>query len=112
MYLLLMPVVTCRPSRGPGFSAAPNIGTPQDAGDADAVKDDGIWIGERMVGFVTSGAYGHHVDKSLALAYVDTDVAESQPELTVSVVGEPLSARILPEVPYDPKGARLREATA
>ncbi len=83
-----------------------------DAGDADAVKDDGIWIGERMVGFVTSGAYGHHVRKSLALAYVDADVAESQPEFTVFVVGEPLSARILSEVPYDPKGARLRDATA
>ncbi len=83
-----------------------------DPGDADAVKDDGIWVGERMVGFVTSGAYGHHVGKSLALAYVDTEVAEAQPELTVFVVGEPLSARILPEVPYDPNGTRLRDATA
>ena len=82
------------------------------AGDADAVKDDGLWIGERMVGFVTSGAYGHHVGKSLALAYVDTEVAEAHPELTVFVVGEPLSARILAEVPYDPRGARLRDATA
>ena len=28
LYLLLMPVVSCRPSRGPGVSATPNIGTP------------------------------------------------------------------------------------
>ena len=80
-----------------------------DAGDADAAKDDGIWIGDRLVGVVTSGAYGHHVGKSLALAYLDTDVADEAPELTVFVVGEPLAVRILPDIPYDPKGIKLRE---
>jgi dimethylglycine dehydrogenase len=79
-----------------------------DAKDADASMDEGLWIGNRFVGFVTSGAYGHHVDKSLALAYVDRDVADSPQELIVYVVGEPLPARILPEIPYDPKGDRLR----
>jgi len=80
-----------------------------DAADADAAADDGIWIGDRLVGVVTSGAYGHHVDKSLALAYVDHDVAEANPELTVFVVGEPRTARILPQIPYDPRGAKLRD---
>ena len=80
-----------------------------DATDADASADEGIWIGDRRVGFVTSGAYGHHVEKSLALAYVDTDVASGSSELTVFVVGEPRDARVLPEIPYDPKGARLRD---
>jgi dimethylglycine dehydrogenase len=83
-----------------------------DAGDADAAMDDGIWIGDRRVGLVTSGAYGHHVNKSLALAYLDRDVVESNPEIQVYVVGEPRAARILPEIPYDPKGARLRDLQA
>jgi dimethylglycine dehydrogenase len=83
-----------------------------DAADADAAKDDGIWIGERRVGFVTSGAYGHHVKKSLALAYLDRDVLDAEPELTVFVVGDPRPARILPEPPYDPRGARLRDAAS
>jgi len=80
-----------------------------DATDADASADEGIWIGDRRVGFVTSGAYGHHVGASLALAYVDRDVAGSAPELTVFVVGDARTARILPEIPYDPKGTRLRD---
>lgn len=80
-----------------------------DAEDADAAQDDGVWLGDRCVGAVTSGAYGHHVRKSLALAYVDRNVAEARPELTVSVVGEPATARILPEPPYDPKGHKLRD---
>ena len=79
-----------------------------DAADADASADDGIWIGERRVGFVTSGAYGHHVKKSLALAYVDRDVIESAADLEVFIVGEARTARILPEAPYDPTGSRLR----
>jgi dimethylglycine dehydrogenase len=83
-----------------------------DATDADASADEGIWIGNRRVGFVTSGAYGHHVGMSLALAYVDADVADSSPEVTVFVVGEARAARILPEIPYDPKGTKLRDMSA
>jgi dimethylglycine dehydrogenase len=79
-----------------------------DADDADARRDDGIWVGERRVGEVTSGAFGHHVGKSLALASLEYDVADAAPELTVYVIGEPRTARILPEVPYDPEGLRLR----
>jgi len=79
-----------------------------DAGDADASADDGIWIGDRRVGFVTSGAYGHHVKKSLALAYVDLDVIESADDLDVYIVGEARTARILPAAPYDPTGSKLR----
>ncbi len=79
-----------------------------DADDADASQDDGIWIGDRRVGLVTSGAFGHHVGMSLALAYVDPDVETSRPELTVFVVGDPRPARILPEMPYDPEGRKLR----
>jgi len=80
-----------------------------DAADADASKDEGIWLGERKVGLVTSGAFGHHVRKSLALAYVDVDVIGTAPELTVYVVGEERAGRILPEPPYDPTGSRLRD---
>jgi dimethylglycine dehydrogenase len=80
-----------------------------DAADADAARDDGIWLDGRLVGVVTSGAYGHHVELSLALAYVDREVVAAGPGLTVYVVGEPRPARILPEIPYDPRGLRLRD---
>lgn len=79
-----------------------------DAADADAATEDGIWIGDRLVGFVTSGAYGHHVQKSLALAYLDQDVIDANREVTVFVIGDPRTARILPEPPYDPTSSRLR----
>ncbi len=79
-----------------------------DSDDADPSQDDGVWLDGKLVGLVTSAAYGHHVDKSLALAHVDTPVVAAGPELTVYVIGEPRSARILPEIPYDPEGLELR----
>ncbi|MGE5226705.1 MAG: GcvT family protein [Planctomycetaceae bacterium] len=80
-----------------------------DAADADASTDEPVWLEGRLAGFVTSGAYGHHVGKSLALAYVDADLVQAAPALTVSVVGDPRAGRILPEPPFDPKGDRLRD---
>jgi dimethylglycine dehydrogenase len=80
-----------------------------DAADADASMDEGIWLEDRRVGVVTSGAYGHHVKRSLALAYLETDVLQSSPELTLDVVGEKRTGRILPEPPYDPSSSRLRD---
>ena len=74
--------------------------------DADASGFEPVWIGKRRVGFVTSGAYGHHVKQSLALAYVDQGVANDPVPLEVHVLGERCPARVLPEPPYDPGGLR------
>jgi dimethylglycine dehydrogenase len=78
-----------------------------DALDADVTGFEPVWIGERRVGFVTSGAYGHHVKQSLALAYVDRAIVEDPVPLEVHVVGERRPARLLIEPPYDPRGLRL-----
>jgi dimethylglycine dehydrogenase len=79
-----------------------------DADDADAVGFEPVFRGERRVGFITSGAYGHHIGRSLALAYVDRAALEGDDRLEVEVIGERRAARILPEAPYDPRGLRQR----
>jgi dimethylglycine dehydrogenase len=66
-----------------------------------------------LVGFTTSGAYGHDVGQSLVLAYLDSDLVDAAanataPAVTVDIVGEPCRARILAEPPYDPTASRLR----
>ena len=79
-----------------------------DAVDADARGFEPIWVAEKIVGYVTSGAYGHHVGKSLALAYLDVAVIDGGSPLTVHVVGERRTARLIGQPPYDPSGSRLR----
>ncbi len=79
-----------------------------DATDADVTGFEPVWAGERKIGHVTSGAYGHHVKQSLALAYVDRAIADHASSVAVHVVGERREARILAEPPYDPQGLKLR----
>jgi dimethylglycine dehydrogenase len=79
-----------------------------DSPDADATGYEPVHAGDRRIGYVTSGAYGHHVQQSLALAYIDTDQCQTREPLTVTVIGRPRPARILPALPYDPAGTRLR----
>ena len=79
-----------------------------DATDADASGFEPVKSNGKLVGFVTSSAYGHHVGQSLALAYIDKGLAGSGAPLTVDVIGENRPAVMLSEPAYDPQGTRLR----
>jgi len=79
-----------------------------DSADADVTGFEPVMADDRRVGFITSGAYGHHVRQSLGLAYLDSAVAASPRPLSVEVLGETRAARILAEPPYDPGGLRVR----
>ncbi|RPI47842.1 MAG: FAD-dependent oxidoreductase [Betaproteobacteria bacterium] len=79
-----------------------------EAVDADASGFEPIWLGGRLIGYTTSGGYGHCIGRSLAMGYVDTRVYDASSPLEVSVVGKRRAARILTEPPYDPAGTRMR----
>ena len=76
--------------------------------DADAWGYEPIWRKDEFAGYVTSGAYGHTVDKSLALAYLRTPFLTSNEELSVHILDRRRAARILPEPPYDPDAGQMR----
>jgi dimethylglycine dehydrogenase len=79
-----------------------------DAADADAIGDEPIWHDGRVVGWVTSGAYGHRVGRSLALGYVPAALAESSAGFEIEIIGERRRAEPLKVCAYDPAGARMR----
>jgi aminomethyltransferase len=56
----------------------------------------------RAVGVVTSGSYGPSVDKSIALAYVETALAAIGTELAVDVRGQARPARVVKTPFYPP----------
>ncbi len=78
------------------------------ARDADAIGDEPIYHGGKVVGWVTSGGYGHTVGKSLALGYVDKAVAESTSGFEVELIGERRPATRLAAAAFDPDGKRMR----
>jgi dimethylglycine dehydrogenase len=81
-----------------------------DAGDADVLGDEPISHGGKVIGWVTSGGYGHYVDKSLAQGYVPAALAgdTAQGAFEIEIIGEQRKATIITEPLFDPTGAKMR----
>ena len=81
-----------------------------EATDADVIGDEAIFHGPDVVGWVTSGGYGHRVGLSLAQGYVPSNLAvpERQETFEIEILGDRRKAHILHEPPYDPAGERMR----
>ncbi|MYF89191.1 MAG: FAD-dependent oxidoreductase [Boseongicola sp. SB0676_bin_33] len=74
--------------------------------EADPCRAHCVWQGDRVVGIVTSAAFGHRTGKTLALAYLRDRSARSG--LAVEVLGQRRAARILDHAPYDPGNGRMK----
>ena len=79
-----------------------------DAKDADAIGDEPIWHDDKVVGWVTSGGYGHTVGKSIALGYVDKAVSDETSGFAVELLGERRAAVRHDGALVDPQGLRMR----
>jgi dimethylglycine dehydrogenase len=79
-----------------------------DAADADAIGDEPIWHDGKTVGWVTSGAFGHRVNHSLALGYVPAALAKSAAGFEIEIIGERRKAQPLSGAAFDPSGKLMR----
>lgn len=74
----------------------------------DCTSDEPVWSGDRCIGYVTSGGYGHHSGKSIALGYVEAEFADGTNPLSVSIIGNDYKASVATTPVYDPKGTKMR----
>ena len=65
-------------------------------------------IENKIVGVVTSGAYGFRTNKSLAFAYVKSNLAKDGTELFIEIQGQKRKAKILNSPAYDSENKMLR----
>ncbi|HEY3784895.1 MAG TPA: FAD-dependent oxidoreductase [Steroidobacteraceae bacterium] len=79
-----------------------------EAADADALGDEPIWHDGKVVGWVTSGAYGHSVQRSLALGYIPAALASETSGFEIEIIGARRKAQRLSVPAFDPEGARMR----
>jgi dimethylglycine dehydrogenase len=76
--------------------------------EADCIGGEGVFLGDRRVGVVTTAGFGFTTGKSLAWAYVDPDCSAPGTRLDVLLLGRPTPAQVLPEPVWDPKSERPR----
>ena len=79
-----------------------------DIDDADPIGNEPVYYNNKIVGVVTSGAYGFRVNKSLAFAYINSDLANKDNEFLISIQGQKRKAKILASPAYDPENKKLK----
>jgi dimethylglycine dehydrogenase len=79
-----------------------------DATDCDVMGDEPIWVDGKVVGWVTSGGYGHYVEQSLAQGYIPTGLVRPDLQLEIEILGERRPARLQMDPPFDPEAKRMR----
>ena len=79
-----------------------------DAVDADVVAYEPIWIGEKVVGFCTSGGYSHWTGQSVAMGFVPTDLIRAGLEAEIEILGVRCKARMVTAALWDADASRMR----
>jgi len=80
-----------------------------DAGDADVIGDEPVWIDGKVMGWITSGGYAHASDASVAMGYIPARFAEAtDAPFEVEIIGERRKATLLTDPLFDPAGERMR----
>ncbi len=78
-----------------------------DVDNADAKGNEPVYHNDKIIGVVTSGGYGFRTKKSLAFAYVKSDLANGG-NLEIEIQGQRRKTKILDKVVYDPDNQKLR----
>jgi dimethylglycine dehydrogenase len=79
-----------------------------DTKDVDVIGDEPIYHGGRVLGWVTSGGYAHHAQRSVAMGYVPKEISECEDGFEIEIIGRRYPARPQREPPFDPNGDRMR----
>ena len=76
--------------------------------DIDVINDEAILEDRKCIGYVTSGGYAHHVQKSIAMGYLPIEIAKKDTRLEIEINGKYYSASVIKEPLYDPSGSKMR----
>jgi dimethylglycine dehydrogenase len=100
-------------SGGPKRRLVTFVVDPEPDDPADVIGDEPVWHDGKVVGWITSGGFGHHVKESIALGYVPTELASPDGPggdgFEIEIIGRRRPARLQPEPLFDPQGLRMRQ---
>ncbi len=79
-----------------------------DVDGIDVSNDEAILVNGEAVGYISSGGYAHHVQKSVAMGYVTTEYATAGTNVQVEILGKMYDAEIQGVPLYDANGVNMR----
>jgi dimethylglycine dehydrogenase len=80
-----------------------------DIDDADPLGNEPLFDTRgAIVGRATSGYYGHVLQKSLAIGYLQSELAARGTELSIEILGDRKRATVLIDSPFDPDNQALK----
>ncbi len=74
----------------------------------DVSNDEAILKDGKAIGYISSGGYAHHLQKSMAMGYVSIENVVTGTKVDIEILGEMYSAEIIGDALYDPSGAKIR----
>ena len=74
----------------------------------DVSNDEAIIKNGKTIGYISSGGYGHHVKKSLAMGYIDVNFISPNSSMEVEILGKFYKAKVLGKPLYDEAGLKMR----
>ena len=75
---------------------------------ASAHAGDSLYSGDDLIGTITSGGYGHRVEKNIAMGFVNPEFAEIGTKLEIEIMGERYAVEVCEPGLYDPTMALVR----
>jgi len=79
-----------------------------DTKDIDVSNDEAILKNNKSVGYITSGGYAHHIQKSMALGYVPEELSKHETIFDVEINGKLYPAKVTDRPLYDANGEKMR----
>jgi len=67
-----------------------------------------VMTDEAVIGAITSGDWGHRVQKNIAYAFVDIGYESVGTEFEIDMCGEMVRATVIDPIQYDPEYALVR----
>ena len=77
--------------------------------ETDVSGDEAVMHNGKCISYITSGGYGHSVEKSLAMTYLPVGLIDEDTELEVEILGEFHQASVVMNPLYNPSGSKMRE---
>ncbi|MEP0073557.1 MAG: glycine cleavage T C-terminal barrel domain-containing protein, partial [Marinomonas sp.] len=75
---------------------------------ATAHPGDSIYADGKVIGTVSSAAYGYRVGKNIIMGFIDPVYAEEGQALEIDIIGQPYPGVVTVDCLFDPKNERVR----